>query len=129
MNTKGIILAVITFILTFGIIRYFTSGSATTIDLEFKFHHPTKIEIPDGVAYTLDSYQGQEKELSFRCNPKTGEGYFSIKSKDIAWGSSHCQDMVGAVTEVEEGKKPFVILKLKKINNQIYYLVERNQPI
>lgn len=129
MNIKGIVLAFITFIITFGLIRYFTSGQSQTIDFEFKFHHPTKIEIPDGVAYTLDNEQGPEKDLSFRCNPKTGEGYFSIKSKDLAWGSSHCQDMVGAVTEVEEGKKPFVILKIKKTSNQLYYLVERNQAI
>ena len=129
MNTKGIVLAIVTFIITFGLIRYFSSESSQTIDLEFKFNHPAKIELTEGIAYTLDNSEGPKKDLSFRCDPKTGIGYFSIKSKDIAWGSSHCQDMVGAVIEVEEGKKPFVNLKVKKINNQIFYLVERNQAI
>jgi hypothetical protein len=129
MKNNGIILAIGAFVLTLGIFLVFYYGSSGSSEAVLQFKNPAKIEAQGELAYSLDNVDGTAKDLTFRCNPKTGEGYFSLKSKNYTWVSSHCQDMVGAVTEIEEGKQPVVILKLSESNNKVFYQVQRNQGL
>ena len=129
MKNNGIILAIGAFVLTLGIFLVFYYGSSGSSEAVLQFKNPVKIEAQGELAYSLDNVDGTLKDLTFRCNPKTGEGYFSLKSKNYTWVSSHCQDMVGAVTEIEEGKQPVVILKLSESNNKVFYQVQRNQGL
>jgi hypothetical protein len=126
MKNNGLILALSAFFITLALIFFlFFRKSATEHTL--KLNHPSKIEFEQIVAYTLDNMEDRiSKDFTFRCDPKTGEGYFSLKSKNLAWSSTHCQDMIGAVSEIEEGKKPFALLMVKEIDKRIYYRVERN---
>ncbi len=129
MKNNGIILAIGAFVLTLGIFLFFYYGSSGSSVAVLQFKNPVKIEAQGELAYSLDNVDGSAKDLTFRCNPKTGEGYFSLKSKNYTWVSSHCQDMVGAVTEIEEGKQPVAILKLSESNNKVFYQVQRNQDL
>lgn len=129
MKNNGIILAIGAFVLTLGIFLVFYYGSSGSSEAVLQFKNPAKIEAQGELAYSLDNVDGTAKDLTFRCNPKTGEGYFSLKSKNYTWVSSHCQDMVGAVTEIEEGKQPVAILKLSESNNKVFYQVQRNQGL
>lgn len=124
-NGKGLLYAASAFLATAGLFFFlFRGGSA---EHELKFHNPQKLEAPDGVAYTLDRVDGEAKDLTFRCNPTTGEGYFNLKSKTLSWASSHCQDMVGAVKDIEDKKKSHAIVRIKEANNQVFYQVQRNK--
>jgi hypothetical protein len=126
MKTNGFVMALGAFFLTLmGIAFVYFSGGPSEHTL--KLNHPMKMEFDQGLAYSMDNMEGPiEKDFTFRCDLKTGEGYFSLKSKNLAWGSTHCQDMVGAVTEIEEGKKTFALIMVKEIDKRIYYRVERN---
>lgn len=131
MNTKnssGLLYGAIAFATTLGLIFYFTrSSSSPGTEYIVKFHHPQKIEVPDTIAYTMDTVDGAAKDFVFRCNPTTGEGFFNLKSKNLTWASSHCQDMVGGVKDIEDGKKKSATVRIKKEANQVSYQVERNK--
>lgn len=129
MKNNGILLALGAFIVTLGIIFFVFFGNTGTSEVVLQFTNPVKIEAAGELAYSLDNTEGTAKDLTFRCNPKTGEGYFSLKSKNYTWISSHCQDMVGAVTEIEEGKQKVAVLKLTESENKIFYQVQRNQNL
>ena len=126
-NSSGILYGAGAFIITLGLIFFISRGGESQEEYEVKLHHPQKLENPEGVAYTLDTVDGPAKDFSFRCNPTTGEGFFSLKSKSLSWTSSHCQDMVGGVKDVEDGKKPEATVRIKTTGNQIFYQVQRNQ--
>jgi hypothetical protein len=129
MKNNGIILALAAFILTLGIFLFFYYGTSGKSEMVLQFNNPMKIEAENELAFTLDNTDGNAKDLTFRCNPNTGEGYFSLKSKNLTWASSHCQDMVGAVTEIQEGKQPVAVLKITEAENKIFYQVQRNQKL
>jgi len=126
-NTSGLLYGAGAFVGTLIIIFFIFNQGSSSSEFEMQFHHPQKIENPDGVGYTLDTVGGPEKDLTFRCNPTTGEGYFSLKSKSLSWASSHCQDMVGGVKDVEDGKKPHATVKFTLAEKQVVYRVERNK--
>jgi hypothetical protein len=127
MRNNPFILAPIAFIVTLSVIIYFSTRGSSVQEWEFKLQNPMALTTTEETAYTLDNISGIEKDLTFRCNTKTGEGYFSLKSEELSWKSSHCQDMVGAVKEIEERKKEFALLKVQKIDGQVVYQVQRNQ--
>ena len=123
---SGPVIAALTFVVTLTLVGLFLASSSTEKELTLTFNNPVKIEAPDVVAYSLDLVDGQARDLTFRCNTSTGEGYFSLKSKDLTWASSHCQDMVGAVRDIEEKKKPSATITVTKASNQVVYRVQRN---
>lgn len=125
-SNKGILLAAIGFFVTAMLFAVLFRGSSSNAEHAMKFNNPVKIPNPDLLAYTLDAIDGEAKDLTFRCNPQTGEGYFSLKSKSLSWASSHCQDMVGAVKDIEDGKKPHASVTIKESGNEVFYQVIRN---
>lgn len=125
---SGPVLAILTFIITLVGLVWFNQRSASAKEYLLSFNNPQKIENPDLIAYTLDQINGEAANLTFRCNPSTGEGYFSLKTQNLAWSSSHCQDMVGAVKDIEEKKKTEAVVNLTVVENQVSYQVVRNNP-
>ena len=126
--TSGPVLGGIAFIITLAGFFLFSQRTSSSKEYLLSFNNPQKIENPDLIAYTLDQINGQAGNLTFRCNPTTGEGYFSLKSEDLVWSSSHCQDMVGAVRDIEENKNPNAVVNLTVVDKQVSYRVVRNQP-
>lgn len=127
MKSNSILLALGAFIITLGLFFFFFYGQTESSEVVIKFRAPVKLETQGELAYSLDNVDGTAKDLTFRCNPKTGEGYFSLKSKNYTWVSSHCQDMIGAVTEIEEGKQQVAVLKISESSGKVIYQVQRNQ--
>lgn len=129
MNTlkSGPVLGALAFVLTLVGFYLFSQRTSSTKEYLLSFNNPQKIENPDLLAYTLDQINGPANNLTFRCNPTTGEGYFSLQSENLVWSSSHCQDMVGAVKDIEEKKKPNAVVNLTVVDKQVSYRVVRNQ--
>jgi hypothetical protein len=126
MKKNAIILGIVTFLL---ILSYLIIQNNKQ-DLTIKLNRPVKMEVAQGVAYSLDNMEGPiSEDFTFRCDPNSGEGYFSLKSKNLVWSSTHCQDMVGAVSEILENKKPFAVIMIKEVDKRIFYRVQRNQSL
>lgn len=123
---SGPVLALIAFVATIFVFAFFFGGVKIEKDVNYKFNNPQKIAHPELQVYTLDLVGGPQKDLTFRCNPATGEGYFSLNSQNLAWASTHCQDMIGAVRDIEENKKNHAIMNIRTVDNQVIYQVERN---
>lgn len=123
---SGPVLAILTFFFTLIGLVWFNHRTSSSQEFTFFLKNPQKIETPDLVAYTLDRVDGPAKDLTFRCNITTGEGYFSLKSEGLSWASSHCQDMVGAVKDIEEKKKTEAVVHVVIAEQQVSYQVKRN---